>query len=349
MEKNNANITLKKRIAAGSIATLMALSGLGGIMKNDSAKAYADTSAQKELTREEAVKLFGEEKVLQEELEARNEINKESAKQQAKQSVETAKYEISYRTGYVEERINYETNTSLDILFSKYEGYIDKEAYDQGREDFLKSIKDDFNIPKLANQDSLKQMEKSWELYISQLKNTTTKGDILSATLALNLGQLDGIKGISDPENNEAYIMYKDYINENIYFYCYDFSNNLIKQMLQNNEKVSQELGIKTNSDELKQLAVANTNCALNEFEEYKKQNGFEKEKWMMYYKGYELGYADEHYKINNQNDRVVGVPVSIVTIDDKDFISESNNLAYQGYWHGSDDQDKYTLSKKSK
>lgn len=349
----NKDISLKKRIAAGSIATLMALSGITGINKSVSAKSYAATNTDKKITREEAVNIYGDEKVTEAEQIAADTVSKENIKNEVEMEIQKRKEAISIETAKADIILNQKGNSTENELYQKYEGYIDKEAYEKNIDHLEGYIAGSIAYdPQAFEEFEKNDIEEEWTDYIYDLQHPSTTADQISILLSSKLGLFDGYRGISDPESNEIYQEYKDYLNQDIYMYCYGVANKEGKQLMKMNEDIASEQGLdltETNK-EILQLNVNSVNRQISQLEQYIATNGKERDKWELYYKGLEVGYADEYYKITNQDDRVSGINLNKKSIgNDRTVIQKYDSVYYEGYYNGSDKRDQDYLSEKAK
>lgn len=339
MENKNSNTSLKKRIAAASIATLMAFSGTVSLNKNYSDKVYADSNLKK-ITKEEAIKMFGEDAVRDAENKANQEIISSNVKEEVYADFLSNRYVISYETGRnsaIESFINGHTELQYSDIYNAYSGFIDKNGYEQGfnREMYvqMESSKNfDYPYQKSHIEEEFKKSKtkliEDWKEYVVNLKNPTTLTDSMTISLALANGQYDALKGMTDYESSDVYKKYKEYVNEDIYNYCYNITNSSVKTL-------SNEYSI-----DMKNMCKNILNEQINLFDEHISKNGPEKDKWVMYYSGFEVGYADEYYKINNQEEKVVGVSSDCLLLEGNIKSTLYNNY-YEGYCAGSDQRDK--------
>ncbi len=241
-------------------------------------------------------------------------------KEEVKNDIEARKYTVSYLTG-----LYLGSDTKYGYIFDKDEGFIDKDAYDAGVTHSKKSIK---------NDKELKNLEGVWSCYIKSLKEPDVEYLKLSESLGTYEGTMDALVKKNDQENNDLYQDYKNLLDYDIYTYYYGKANDeWLDTDLNSKEQARLENSIK--QGELK-LMIKLSN--------YVNNNRYLFDKYKLYFSSFELGQADEFYKIVCKEDLIQGLSNPGINVN-----CSPSAFSYLGYYDGTDYIDKVYLENKAK
>lgn len=295
--------TNRKKVASIVVASAMFVSGIGALksFKNNDVGIVSDE--------------IGYSKVLE-----KDNLSEKQIKEKVMNDVKARKYTISYLTG-----LYLGNDAKYSYVFDKYEGFIDKEAYNDGVNQSKKTVKNNKKINKL---------ESMWEAYISSLREPDVEYLKLSKLLGTCEGTRDALVKKNDQENNDLYQDYKNLLDYDIYTYYYGKANDEWLD-IDLNSKEQDHLESSLKQSELK---------LMNELGNYVSNNRYLFDKYKLYFSSFELGQADEFYKIVGKDDLVQGLSNSSIGVS-----CNPSAFSYLGYCNGSDYMDKVYLENKVK